>query len=64
MTKMIKAKIESGIVVNIIVVDPNNIPIWCADWPTATEDCHIGGTYANGVFSPMQDQTDPFPSEA
>ena len=60
---MIKAKIENGIVVNIIVVDLNNIPEWCADWPTATEDCHIGGAYANGVFSPMQ-TTDPFPSEA
>ena len=34
---MIKAKIESDIVVNVIVVDPDNIPAWCADWPTLTE---------------------------
>ena len=48
---MIKAKIEDGVVVNIIVVDPDNVPEWCADWPTATQDCEIGGTYADGIFT-------------
>lgn len=60
---MIKAKIESGIVVNIILVDPNNIPSWCANWPIATEDCEIGGTYANGVFTRIPQPTEPFPSD-
>jgi len=51
---MIKAQIEDGIVVNIIVVDPDNIPEWCADWPTATESCNIGGAYVDGVFIPTK----------
>ena len=51
---MIKAQIEDGIVVNIIVVDPDNIPEWCTDWPTATENCNIGGAYVDGVFIPTE----------
>tara|TARA_R110000868_G_scaffold383564_1_gene650547 strand:- start:7473 stop:7898 length:426 start_codon:yes stop_codon:yes gene_type:complete len=31
------AQIESGIVVNAIMVDPDNIPDFCADWPEITE---------------------------
>jgi hypothetical protein len=34
---MVKAQIENNIVVNVIVVDPENIPDWCVDWPTLTE---------------------------
>lgn len=34
---MTKAEIKDGIVVNVIVVDPDNIPDWCANWPTITE---------------------------
>lgn len=33
---IIKAEIENNVVVNIIVVDPDDIPDWCADWPTMT----------------------------
>jgi hypothetical protein len=47
------ADIKNGIVVNIILVDPANIPDFCADWPEATEGCQIGGTYAKGVFTPL-----------
>jgi len=36
---MNKAQIENGIVVNVIVVDPYNIPFWCNNWPTIT----VGG---------------------
>ena len=46
-------EIKDGIVVNVILVDPNNIPDFCADWPEATEGCQIGGSYANGVFTPL-----------
>jgi hypothetical protein len=50
---MNKAQIKNGIVVNIILVDPNSIPDFCADWPEAIEGCQIGGSYANGVFVPL-----------
>jgi hypothetical protein len=39
---MVKTQIKNGIVVNTIVVDPDNIPDWCADWPTTTGDAGIG----------------------
>jgi len=47
------AEIKNGIVANIILVDPNNIPDFCADWPEATEGCQIGGSYVGGVFIPL-----------
>lgn len=50
---MNKAEIKDGIVTNIIVVDPNNIPDFCANWPEAAEGCQIGGSYADGVFTPL-----------
>jgi len=46
-------EIKDGIVTNIIVVDPNNIPDFCVDWPEATEGCYIGGSYVDGVFIPL-----------
>ena len=48
---MKKAQIENGIVVNIIEVNPNNVPDWCYSWPNATEDAEIGGTYVNDIFT-------------
>jgi hypothetical protein len=50
---MNKADIKNGIVANVIVVDPNNIPDFCADWPEAAEGCQIGGSYVDGVFIPL-----------
>ena len=50
---MNKAEIKDGVVTNIILVDPANIPDFCADWPEATEKCQIGATYAKGVFTPL-----------
>lgn len=47
---MKKALIENGIVTNLIVVDPTNIPDWCADWPDAPDTARIGGQYTGGVF--------------
>lgn len=57
---MNKAQIKNGIVANIIVVDPNNIPDWCSDWPEATELCEIDGSYVDGVFIPKP-QPEPEP---
>lgn len=48
---MKKAQIENGQVVNIIEVDHQNIPDWCASWPEATPTAQVGSTYANGVFT-------------
>lgn len=53
-----KAEIKGGKVVNLIVVDPANIPEWCADWPTAEgPDAVIGATYSNGVFTRPSEET-------
>lgn len=48
---MIKAQIENGIVVNIILVDPVNIPEWCVSWPTLT-DGGIGWSWNGTTFNP------------
>lgn len=49
---MVKAQIEDGIVVNIIAIDPENIPDWCADWPTLTGDAGIGWSWDGTTFYP------------
>lgn len=48
---MIKAQIENGIVVNVIVVDPENVPEWCINWPTLTEG-GIGWSWNGTNFTP------------
>lgn len=48
---MRKAQVENGVVTNVILVDPDSIPDWCADWPDATDDAEVGGTYTDGVFA-------------
>jgi hypothetical protein len=50
---MNKAEIKNGIVTNMILVDPNNIPDFCASWPEVVEGCQIGGSYVGGVFIPL-----------
>lgn len=56
---MKKAQIVENIVVNVIEIDPNNIPDWCADWPDVT-DAGIGWTYSDGVFiEPPQPEVTP-----
>lgn len=47
------AEIKNGIVTNIIVVDPTNIPAWCASWPEAIDGFNIGARYVNGVIIPL-----------
>lgn len=49
---MNKAEIINGKVVNAILVDPNNIPDWCADWPELAEGAAIGWLYQDGQFLP------------
>lgn len=46
------ARIEDGVVVNVIEVNPHAIPPEMADWPEAGEDVKIGSGYAEGVFTP------------
>lgn len=45
------AQIESGVVTNVIEVQPGAVPDWAADWPEAG-DAGPGWAYAGGVFSP------------
>ncbi|CAB4138893.1 hypothetical protein UFOVP343_23 [uncultured Caudovirales phage] len=48
---MNKAEIIDGKVVNVIVVDPDNIPDWCASWPE-TDQAGPGWLYQDGQFLP------------
>ena len=48
---MKKAEISNGIVVNVILVDPQNIPDWCVDWPETVE-AGPGWLYQGGQFLP------------
>lgn len=48
---MVKAQIKNGIVVNVIVVDPDNIPTWCVNWPTVT-GAGIGWSWDGSNFIP------------
>jgi hypothetical protein len=48
---MRKAEISNGIVVNVILVDPQNVPDWCASWPE-TEEAGPGWLYDGSTFSP------------
>jgi hypothetical protein len=48
---MKKAEISNGIVVNVILVDPQNVPDWCADWPE-TDEAGPGWLYDGSTFSP------------
>jgi len=62
---MRKARIEDGIVTNIIVIDANDPPAWCVNWPTASENTEIGGTYNAGIFSrPIAPAPQPEPVPA
>lgn len=44
------AQIENGLVVNVIEVDPQNIPDWAADWPEAG-NAGPGSTYDGQTFT-------------
>ena len=49
---MNKAEIINGKVNNVILVDPENVPDWCANWPDAPNDVSQGWSYADGQFLP------------
>lgn len=57
---MKRARIEAGVVVNIIVIDPETVPEWCAGWPDAAT-AKIGDTYADGVFITPEPEPEPDP---
>lgn len=44
------AQIENGLVVNVIEVDPQNVPEWAADWPEAG-DAGPGSAYDGQTFT-------------
>lgn len=45
------AEIKDGIVVNVVIADPSNVPQWCADWPDAG-DAGRGWSYDGENFFP------------
>lgn len=49
---MRKAQVIDGVVVNVIEVDPDNVPDWCADWPDAEDAAGPGDTFDGEAFSP------------
>lgn len=56
---MRRAQVQGGIVLNVIIVDDDGTPEWCADWP----ECPDGGpgwSYIDGIFvaPPEPEQTD------
>jgi hypothetical protein len=55
---MKRAQIEAGVVINIIVLDAENVPTWCAGWPDAAT-AKIGDTYAEGVFTTPEPEPAP-----
>ena len=61
---MNKAKIVDGIVENVIVVDPDNIPDWCADWPDAPAPVCFGWLYEDGEFIAPPPQPAPEPDRS
>lgn len=58
---MNKAKIDNGVVVNAVLVDPNNIPDWCADWPELVDGAWIGWLWDGSTFSPPPPEPLPVP---
>lgn len=48
---MQKAEIKDGKVVNVLEIDPENIPDWCASWPNITGMAAIGWSYDGAQFT-------------
>lgn len=44
------AEVKDGVVVNVIEVDPDGVPDWCADWPE-TESAGPGWLYDGSAFT-------------
>ena len=51
MIVMQKAEIKDGKVVNVLEIDPDNIPDWCADWPNIIGMATIGWSYDGITFT-------------
>lgn len=53
---MRRAQVEDGIVLNVIIVDDESAPEWCADWPEC-QDAGPGWIYDGAAFSlPVEQQ--------
>jgi len=48
---MQKAEIKDGKVVNVLEIDPNSIPSWCASWPHIAGGAGIGWSYDGTQFT-------------
>jgi hypothetical protein len=48
---MQKAEIKDGKVVNVLEIDPENIPDWCASWPNIADGAGIGWLYDGVTFT-------------
>jgi hypothetical protein len=48
---MQKAEIKNGKVVNVLEIDPENIPDWCASWPNIADGAGIGWSYDGTQFT-------------
>lgn len=46
------AQVEGGVVVNITMADPENLPDWCADWPVVDGPVGIGWVLDGEGFAP------------
>ncbi len=58
---MNKAEITDGIVSNLIMVDPDSIPDWCAHWPDAPEPVSVGWGYDGRKFIEPPPKPAPLP---
>lgn len=50
---MRRAEILAGVVINVIVIDPDNMPDWCASWPECPE-AGPGWTWNGKTYAPPQ----------
>jgi len=61
---MQKAEIKDGKVVNVLEIDPDNIPDWCASWPNITGIAAIGWSYDGVSFAEPEPDLEKLAADA
>lgn len=61
---MQKAEIKDGKVVNVLEIDRDNIPDWCASWPNITGMAGIGWSYDGAQFFPPEPDLEKLAADA